>query len=147
MHQQVRVVPVASDPDLAKLLGVLSDAGVNLVAAGGGNIELGEEFAFVPKDDQFDMARDALIAAGYEPRILDKDVDFKLCWLENKPGQLLGCVQEATEENLGKGRVVKDILVGIEPEEGRIGVQVYSVEKSSGSMAEQAARSDPRRQS
>jgi hypothetical protein len=135
MHQQVRVLPALSDPDLAKLLDVLYKAGVNLVAAGGGNIELGEEFAFVPEEDQFDLALDALTKADYQPRLLVKDKDFKLCWLKNEPGQLLNCVQEATRENLDKGRVVKDILIGIEPEKGLIGVQVYSVDKSSGSMA------------
>jgi hypothetical protein len=135
MHQQVRVVPALSDPDLAKLLGVLEAAGVNIVAAGGGNIELGEEFAFVPNEDQFDLALDALTTAKYRPRLLRKDVDFKLCWLEDKPGQLLSCVQEATRENVEKERVVKDILIGIVPENGLIGVQVYSVDKASGSMA------------
>ncbi len=135
MHQQIRVVPALSDPDLAKLLDVLYGAGVNLVAAGGGNIELGEEFAFVPNEDQFERALDALTGADYQPRLLEKDKDFKLCWLDNEPGQLLACVQEATRENLEKGRVVKDILIGIEPEDGKIGVQVYSVGKESGSMA------------
>jgi hypothetical protein len=135
MHQQVRVVPALSPPDLASLLDVLYRAGVNLVAAGGGNIELGEEFAFVPEDDQFVLAMDALTTAGYEPRLLEKDRDFKLCWLDNEPGQLLACVQDATRDNVEKRRVVKDILIGIEPEEGKIGVQVYSVDRDSGSMA------------
>ena len=135
MHQQVRVVPALSPPDLAALLDVLYRAGVNLVAAGGGNIELGEEFAFVPEDDQFDLAIDALTRAEYQPRLLEKDKDFKLCWLDNEPGQLLACVQDATRENIERGRVVKDILIGIEPEDGKIGVQVYSVDKDSGSMA------------
>ena len=136
MHQQVRVVPALSDPNLAQLLDVLAAAEVNLVAAGGGNIELGDEFAFVASEGQEKKAMDALVEARYKPRLLDADVDYKLCWLTDVPGQLLGCVQEATTENLSKGRVVKDILIGIVPDEkGRIGVQVYSVDKESGSMA------------
>ena len=131
MHQQIRVVPAASPSDLAKLLRVLAAADVNLVAAGGGNIELGEEFAFVPSEGQEETAMNAL-AEDYEPRLLNAGVDYKLCWLTNVPGQLLECVQSATDENLEKGRKVKDILIGVEPdEEGRIGVQVYSVDAES----------------
>jgi hypothetical protein len=128
MHQQIRVVPAASPSDLAKLLGVLAAEKVNLVAAGGGNIELGEEFAFVPSEGQEETAMNAL-ARDYQPRLLNAGVDYKLCWLTNVPGQLLECIQSATDENLERGRKVKDILIGVEPdEEGRIGVQVYSVD-------------------
>ena len=131
MHQQVRVVPASSPSDLAKLLGVLAAADVYLVAAGGGNIELGEEFAFVPSEGQEEAAMNAL-AKDYQPRLLNAGVDYKLCWLTNDVGQLLECIQSATEENLEKGRKVKDILIGVEPdEEGRIGVQVYSVDDES----------------
>jgi hypothetical protein len=131
MHQQIRVVPAASPSDLAKLLGVLAEADVNLVAAGGGNIELGEEFAFVPSEGQEQTAMNAL-ARDYRPRLLNAGVDYKLCWLTNDVGQLLECIQSATEENLEKGRKVKDILIGVEPDdEGRIGVQVYSVDDES----------------
>jgi hypothetical protein len=129
MHQQVRVEPATSPADLAKLLGVLAEARVNLVAAGGGDIELGDEFAFVPSEGQEEAAMSALAKAGYAPRLLNAGEDYKLCWLTNEPGQLLSCIQEATEENLERGRKVKDVLIGIEPnEEGRIGVQVYSIE-------------------
>jgi len=127
MHQQVRVVPAASPSDLAKLLGVLAAANVNLVAAGGGNIELGEEFAFVPSEGQEEAAMNALADAGYAPRLLNAGDDYKLCWLTNEPGQLRSCIEEAAEENNGRGFKIKDILVGIEPEDGKIGVQVYSV--------------------
>jgi hypothetical protein len=130
MHQQMRVSPVASPPDLAKLLGVLKQADVNLIAAGGGSLELGGEFAFVPREDQLDAAWDALVGAGYRPRRLyEEKKDYKLCWLTNVPGQLLGCIEDAARENVDRGRVVQDILIGIErDEEGRIPVQVYSVD-------------------
>jgi hypothetical protein len=127
MHQQVRVVPAASPSDLAKLLGVLAAADVNIVAAGGGNIELGDEFAFVPSDGQEETAMSALADAGYAPRLLNAGDDYKLCWLTNELGQLRSCIDEASKENNGRGFKIKDILVGIEPEDGKIGVQVYSV--------------------
>jgi hypothetical protein len=129
MHQQIRVVPEASSSDLAKLLGVLAEAGVNLAAAGGGDIELGAEFAFATTEGQEQTAMNAL-AKDYRPRLLkEEDGDFKLCWLTNDPGQLLSCIQKATEENRERGRKVKDILIGVEPDkQGRIGVQVYSIE-------------------
>jgi hypothetical protein len=138
MHQQIRVVPAASPSDLAKLLGVLATEKVNLVAAGGGNIELGEEFAFATTDGQEQTAMEAL-AKDYHPRLLkEEDGDFKLCWLTNEPGQLLSCIKQATEENLDRGRKVKDILIGVERENGLIGVQVYSVDDVSSEDAVQA---------
>jgi hypothetical protein len=135
MHLQIRVLPATSPPDLEKLLGVLYEAGVNLVAAGGGNLELGDEFAFAPAHEHAQQAVEALTGAGYrEPRVLNAEKgDFKLCWLHpNTPGQLRGCIAEAAAENLEAGKVIKDILVGVEvDDEGRVPVQVYSVEVKS----------------
>lgn len=130
VHLQIRSVPKASPPDLARFLGVLADAGVNLAAAGGGNLELGGEFAFAPAHDHVGRAIDALTAAGYEFRVLDAEQgDFQLCWLTNEPGQLYACITRVSEENLAAGRVIADVLVGVETDaDGRIPVQVYSVE-------------------
>jgi len=130
VHLQIRSVPKASPPDLERFLGVLARAGVNLVAAGGGNLELGGEFAIVPAHEHVDRAVAALEAADYKVRVLDAEQgDFRLCWLTNEPGQLHACIAGVSEENLAAGRVIADVLVGVEPdEEGRIPVQVYSVE-------------------
>lgn len=131
MHIQIRTVPATSPPDLAHFLGVLADAGVNVVAAGGGRLELGGELAFAPEHDQEDLAMRTLQDAGYRPRLLDaRRGDFRLCSLTNEPGQLHGCISEAAEENLLARRVIADIIVGVEPDEnGRIAVQVYSVDR------------------
>ena len=43
MHLQVRTAPKSSPPDVEKLLGRLAEAGVNLVAVGGSNVEFGGE--------------------------------------------------------------------------------------------------------
>ena len=133
MHIQIRSVPATSPPDLAKFLGVLAEAGVNLVAAGGGGLELRGELAFAPAHEDDRRAVDALVAAGYKPRVLNAEAgDFKLCWLENKPGALYRCLADAASENLRAGRVVQDILVWLETDDlGRIPVQVYSVARLS----------------
>lgn len=130
VHLQIRSVPKASPPDLERFLGVLAEAEVNLLAAGGGNLELGGEFAFAPAHDHVDRAVAALKKAEYTFRILDAEQgDFQLCWLANEPGALHACIARVSEENLAAGRVIADVLVGVEPdEEGRIPVQVYSVE-------------------
>lgn len=130
MHLQIRSVPAASPPDLERFLKVLADANVNLLAAGGGNLELGGEFAFAPDHEHVGAAIDALKKAEYEFRVLDADKgDFELCWLTNEPGQLHACIARVSEANLAAGRVIADVLVGVEPDEqGHIPVQVYSVE-------------------
>jgi hypothetical protein len=130
MHLQIRAVPMTSPPDLARFLGVLKEAGVNLVAAGGGNLELGGEFACVPEHGQEDLAMDALRAAKYRPTLIEVGGPaLRLCWLTDEPGQLWSCISEAAEINLAEGRVIADVLVGTErDDQGRVPVQVYSVE-------------------
>ncbi len=84
MHLQVRSVPATSPANLEAFLKVLKQAGLNIEAAGGGDIENGGEFAFAVGEDRVDEAKAALEAAGYHPRIVE--VDFR--WLSNAPGQL-----------------------------------------------------------
>jgi len=130
VHLQIRSVPRASPPDLERFLGVLADAKVNLLAAGGGNLELGGEFAFAPDHDHVGRAVDALTRAEYEFRVLDADKgDFELCWVPNEPGALHACIAQVSAANVAAGRVIADVLVGVQPDEQRrIPVQVYSVE-------------------
>jgi hypothetical protein len=130
MHLQIRSAPSISPPNLEKFLAVLKDAGVNLVAAGGGDLELpGHEFAFAPAHDKADGAMAALKKAGYKARLLNSDNgDFKLCWLTNEPGQLHACIAEVRAQNLISNKVIADILVGVEFDKtGKIPVQIYSV--------------------
>ena len=122
MHQQIRTVPKLSPPDLAAFLKVLADAGINIGGVSGSNVESGGEFAFAVEDGQEQAAMDALKDAKYKPRILEP----KRCLLDDTPGQLLACITDAISENRGTGRVIKDILVGANREDGKIVVQVYS---------------------
>ena len=129
MHQQLKFVPRLSPPDLEKALGVLKDAKVNLVAAGGSNLEFDGEFIIAPQDDQFEDAKKALGAAGYITTRLDAGVDFKLCWLTNDAGQLHDCIAEEAAANLASGKVIQHMIIGVErDDQGRIPVAVYSVE-------------------
>ncbi|HEU0244796.1 MAG TPA: hypothetical protein VFQ75_12910 [Candidatus Limnocylindrales bacterium] len=123
MHLQIRAVPAKSPPNLAEFLQVLADAKINLVAAGGGYVESGGEFVFAVEDGQEDAAMAAL-SLDYQPRL----VRPKRCLLDDEPGQLLSCITDAMAENAGSKRVIKDILVGAEKEDGKVIVQVWSEE-------------------
>ena len=122
MHQQIRTQPTQSPPDLQAFLTVLEEAGINIEAAGGSDIEQGGEFAFAVAHGVEADALRALKHAGYSPRI----VDVSYCALTNEPGQLLGCITGVMTENKQTGRVIKDISVGVPDADGRIQVQVYS---------------------
>jgi hypothetical protein len=123
MHLQVRSEPALSPPDLAAYLAVLANAGINILAAGGSNLEHGGEFAFAVEDGTEEAAVDVLRAAGYRPRIVGVD----LCWLtSDKPGQLLKCVDEVSRTNASSGRKIKDISIGVPDERGHIPIQLYS---------------------
>jgi hypothetical protein len=122
MHQQIRTVPKLSPPDLEAFLTVLADAGINIEAAGGSDVEQGGEFAFAVAHGQERDAMAVLEAAGYLPRL----VDVQLCALTDEPGQLLACITEARALNASTGMVIKDISIGRPDADGRIQVQIYS---------------------
>ena len=123
MHQQIRTKPVKSPPDLKAFLTVLEQAGINIEAAGGSDIEKdGGEFAFAVAHGREQDAMKALVDAKYSPRLEDVDV----CWMTNDPGQLLACVARAAAKNAKSGRVIKDFAIGVPDSHGRIPVQIYS---------------------
>lgn len=124
MHQQIRAVPAKSPPDLEALLQVLYDEGVNLVSAGGSDLELGGEFAFSVSDEQHDQTLRALERAGYATRVVDLDV----CWMKPKAGELLRCVRGATALMARSGSVIRDIAIGEPNADGLIPVQISSQE-------------------
>ena len=68
MHKQIRVVPAKSPADLKAFLEVLAAARINIVAAGGSDVEQGGEFAFAVTDGQEADAIALLRDAGYQPR-------------------------------------------------------------------------------
>jgi hypothetical protein len=146
MHQQVRVSPRISPPNLERLLQFLADeplnpdeildpespVGVNIVAAGGSRVELGGRFAFVPHHRHEDACRRAMERGGYGADkvrwfTVESDPDqLKMEELEDKPGQLLAFVARVRQEN-GDERRIKDILVGTERPGGKVPVQIFSV--------------------
>jgi hypothetical protein len=123
MHQQIRTVPAMSPPDLQAFLALLANAGINLEAAGGSDVENGGEFAFAVAHGQEDEAIALLEQAGYHPRLVDVDV-FPVT---NDPGQLLECVAKVAARNAHAGRVIKDIALGVPEDVGLpMRVQIYS---------------------
>lgn len=146
MHQQVRVSPRISPPNLERLLQFLADepltadevldpenpVGVNIVAAGGSRVELGGRFAFVPNHRHEDACRRAMARGGYGDdkvrwfSIEDHPDRLKMEELDDKPGQLLAFVARVREAN-GDAMRIKDILVGTERPGGKVPVQIFSV--------------------
>jgi hypothetical protein len=131
MHLQIRLYPKASPPDVEKVLGQLAAAGINLVGIGGSDVEFGGELAVVPEDGQEDQAMEVL--AAYHPRQLhvdDPDSGLTLCVVDNEPGALHRCLQDAASENLTRGWIIRDILIGVPDEDeraaGKIPVHIFS---------------------
>lgn len=133
MHLQVRLVPVTSPPDVSLLLSRLAEAGVDLAAVGGSNVEFGGEFAFVPQDGQEETAFELLNTHGYTYRVFYKDDDngLDLVLVDNKTGGLQARLAEIAEKNLQRGRIIRDILIGVphpsdEYPADKVPVQIYS---------------------
>lgn len=131
MHLQVRFHPKASPPDVEKVLERLARAGVNLIGIGGSDVEFGGELAVVPDDGQVDLALEAL--QPYHPRVVrtdDPDSGLTLCVVNDRPGALHRCMQDVALENLGRGRIIRDILIGVPNQEqkdaGQVPVHIYS---------------------
>jgi hypothetical protein len=121
MHQQIRLaVPASSPPSLEKVLQVLEDAGINIIAVGGSNVEHGGEFGFAVDHDQQEAALKVLADARLRAHL----VDVTLCLLENRPGALRDCITNANQGHR-PGRLIRDIAVGIPDADGRVPVQIY----------------------
>jgi hypothetical protein len=143
MHKQLRVLAIASPPDVEKLLGRLAAAGVNLGGAGGSNVEFGGEFAFGVKDGQEDQAIEVLERHHYPYRLFEHKVDpgLTVCWLEDRPGALHECIAGVAAANLQSGRIIRDVLIGVPEDEG-IPVQIFSEEvRTPNSVSRDASRS------
>jgi hypothetical protein len=136
---QIRCHPVASPPDVDKLLGLLAEAGVDLQAVGGSDVEFGGEFAFVPKDGHEDTARRVLVDGRYPFRELfvdDPDSGLRFCLADDRAGGLHACLEESATLNLDKGWKIRDVLVGVPDadqfQNGKVPVHVYSEPASPG---------------
>jgi hypothetical protein len=122
MHLQIRTKPALSPPDLAAFLTVLAENEVNMLSAGGCDIEAGGEFIFSVEHDTERDVMAILERAGYEPQL----VEVEVCAVADEPGQLLECITAIREQNVLAGRVIRDITVGVPDADGRLQVQVYS---------------------
>lgn len=127
MHMQIRVEPRLSPPDVAAVLTLLAENEINLLGAGGSNVEMGGEFAFAVDHEQQAAAESLLESRRYTFRVFNSETDpeLKLCWLQNEPGQLKACIDGVAGENLAAGRKIRDILIGVQTGDG-IPVQVFS---------------------
>jgi len=134
MHQQVRTSikktgsgspgpgAMADEGGLVDILETLLEAGVNLRAAGGRDLDRNGEFVFAvhhgeDNDDQpGDDAAALLNEHGYRARSLY----VHHCLVDNEPGSLLNCIKE-TEAAEGP---VYEIFVGTSNANGQIPIQI-----------------------
>jgi hypothetical protein len=131
MHLQVRFVPRSSAADVEKALRKVKNAGINLVAIGGSDLEFGGELALVPEHGQEKALLTAL--ATYNPRLLDSDdpeSGLKLCIVGHHSGGLHDCLASTASLNVSSGRIIRDITIGVPDadQQGRneVPVQIYS---------------------
>lgn len=128
MHQQIRTAPRTSPADIEKLLARLAEVGVNLSAAGGGDLEFGGEFAFAVDHGMEDAAIKVLDKFKYPYRVIpENDPRLTVCWMENKSGELHRCMTEVADANLKSGRIVRDLIIGA-PKDNKVPVQIFSEE-------------------
>lgn len=128
MHQQIRTSAKTSAADIEKLLGRLADAGVNIAAAGGSDLEFGGEFAFAPDHQAHRAALGVLDEFKYEYRVIgEDDPGLTVCYMENRPGELHRCIRGVAEANLKSGRIIRDLIIGV-PDDNGVPVQIYSEE-------------------
>lgn len=128
MHQQIRATPKTSAADVEKLLGRLAEAGINIAAAGGSDLEFGGEFAFAVDDGSEDAAKKVLDRFKYPYRVIgEDDPSLTVCWMENKPGELHRCIKGVAEANLKSGRIIRDLIIGVPDKQG-VPVQIFSEE-------------------
>ena len=134
MHQQVRTTStksgsgspgpgaMADEGGIVDILQILVDAGVNLQAAGGRDLDRGGEFVFaVHHEDEDDgpgeEAAALLRERGYGTA---RTVHVHECSVADEPGGLLGCIQDI-ERTDGP---VYEIFVGTPDADGSITVQI-----------------------
>jgi len=134
MHQQVRTTSTKSGSDspgpgamadeggIVDILQILVEAGVNLQAAGGRDLDRGGEFVFaVHHEDEDDGPGEEAAALLRERGYGDaRTVHVHECSVADEPGGLLGCIQDI-ERTDGP---VYEIFVGTPDADGGITVQI-----------------------
>ncbi|HEY7969585.1 MAG TPA: hypothetical protein VID95_06275 [Candidatus Limnocylindrales bacterium] len=147
MHLQMRAKAVNSPPDVELLLRRLKEDGVDLQAVGGSNVEFDGEIAIVPKDECEDQARATLQKFHYPVReflVLD-DNGLDLCEVGDSVGGLHGCLKDVAQKNLDRGRIIRDITIGVPDDDQRsrgvIPIHIFSEEIRTPASVETSAPS------
>ena len=134
MHQQVRTSPtksgsgspgpgaMADTGGIVDILRILVDAGVNLQAAGGRDLDRGGDFVFaVHHEDEDDGPAEEAAALLKEHGYGDaRVVHAHTCSVADEPGGLLGCIERIE----GSDGPVYEIFVGTPDADGSIPVQI-----------------------
>jgi hypothetical protein len=129
MHQQIRTAPTTSPADIEKLLERLKDGGVNIAAAGGGNLEFGGQFAFAPHDGSEEAAIRVLEQHEYKYDVIeDDDPRLTICLMEDEVGELHRCIKSVSDANLKAGRIIRDLIIGAPDKDKKVPVQIFSEE-------------------
>ena len=131
MHLQVRFAPRTSPADVEKALRKVKNAGINLIAIGGSDLEFGGELALVPEHGQEQALMDVL--AAYRPRLLDSndpESGLTLCIVGHHAGGLHDCLASTGTANVATGRIIRDITIGVPDADqqaaNEVPVQIYS---------------------
>lgn len=134
MHQQVRTSTtksgsssdgpgaMADEGGLVDILRILEEAGINLRAAGGRDLDDGGVFAFAVEHDGKEQDTDGrnravqlLEREGYKAH----EVKVHDCYVTDEPGALRKCIEEVEARS-----PVYEIFVGTPEPDGRIPVQL-----------------------
>jgi hypothetical protein len=125
------LAPKLSPADVEKVLRKVKNAGINLVAIGGSDLEFGGELALVPEHDQETALMDTL--AAYHPRLLrvdDPDSGLTLCIVGHHAGGLHDCLAATALSNVSTSRIIRDITIGVpdadQQSRNEVPVQIYS---------------------
>jgi len=115
MHIQARAQPRKSPPDLQAFIKVLSEPkaprkAINIEGVTGGEVEHGGEIAFAVEHGREADAEAWLREAGYDPTFTD-DI-FAEEMSGNQAGQLLALIRKAAKHPKGKGKHIRDVLIG-----------------------------------
>lgn len=131
MHLQVRFAPKLSPADVEKALRKVKNAGINLVAIGGSDLEFGGEMALVAEHGQEQDLMDVL--APYHPRLLDSsdpESGLTLCIVSHHAGGLHDCLASTALTNVSSSRIIRDITIGVpdadQQARNEVPVQIYS---------------------
>ena len=141
MHKQIRSEPTKSPADVGAFLQTLADAGVNIVAVGGGAIEHGGKVVIachLGDRDDTDAALRTLDSEAYPHEVVNEGMNpsgyLHVGAMRDREGELAREVRAALA-GAGAGYIVEDVALGVPfSEDGALvfPVQIFCV-RSTGS--------------